>query len=226
MAIIHGSWYLLSDIDRNELIQCGSTISPSAMLHPTVSLCSPVHISPNVQIKNNVSIDKYTFINWNSVIYPNVYIGAYCSIGRGIQIGLANHPVNWLSTHTFQYNANWFNNIPEYQKLKRSKHHIHHPKVSIGSDVWIGNNAMIKAGVTIGHGAVVGAGAIVTKNIPPYAIVGGNPAKIIRYRFDKNTIDKLLLLKWWSLDISQLNGIDFSNIDNAIEQIMKIKDLS
>jgi tetrahydrodipicolinate N-succinyltransferase len=84
--------------------------------------------------------------------------------------------------------------------LKTTFGTLEHPvykKTQIGNDVWLGNNVMIRAGVTIGTGAVVGMGSIVTKDVPPYAIVAGNPAKIIRYRFDEETIEKLLASKWW-----------------------------
>ncbi len=214
-----GSWVDVNNVDRDSLVKSGAVISPTAMLDPSLRICFPVHISPRVQIKNGVSIDKFSFINWESIIYPNVYIGQYCSIGRNVQIGLANHPTDWLSTHTFQYNEGWFPNLPSYKKVKRTKKHLHHPKTKIGADVWIGNNAMIKSGVSIGHGAVIGAGALVTKDVPPYAIVVGVPAKIIKFRFSDDIISQLLELKWWQYNVDKVANIDFSDINKALSQL-------
>ena len=203
-----------------------NSIKNGGITDATVRICNPIHLSPRVQLKPSVSIDKFTFINWDSVVYPNVYIGAYCSIGRGVQIGLANHPTQWLSSHTFQYNTGWFPNIDAYLQVKRTMPHMHHRQTKIGADVWIGNNAMIKSGVTIGHGAIIGAGAVVVKNIPPYAIVGGNPAKIIRYRFEEKIIRQLLILRWWELDLIKLKNINFSEIEQAIHQLQVIRGMT
>lgn len=117
-------------------------------------------------------------------------IGKYCSIAKGVNIFLGGeHRTDWVTTYPFS--ALW----PE------AKHIPGHPKskgnVIIGNDVWIGALSCILSGVQIGDGAVVGAGALVTKDVPPYAIVGGNPAKIIRYRFDEATIEALLQIRWW-----------------------------
>lgn len=119
-------------------------------------------------------------------------IGQFCSIANGVTILLGGeHRVDWVTTYPFSFL--W----PQV-----AGHIKGHPKtkgdVIIGNDVWIGTGALILSGVTIGDGAVVGAHAVVTKNVPPYAIVGGNPAKIIRYRFDEYTIQKLLAISWWN----------------------------
>ena len=119
-------------------------------------------------------------------------IGKYCSIGSGavfMMAGNQGHRMDWVSTFPFYFQANIFKSSKNaYQKAGDT---------AIGHDVWIGSEAMVMAGVTIGSGAVVAARAVVTKDVPPYAVVGGNPAQIIRYRFDDETIAKLLNLKWW-----------------------------
>lgn len=211
-----GSWVLFKDTGVEQLVENGSVISPSVLIHPSVQLCHPVHLSPRCQIKNDVKIDKFSFINWDSVLYPNVSMGAYCSIGRGVQIGLARHPTNWLSTHTFQYNSGWFPKIEDYADIERNVKHMHHPKTLIGSDVWIGNNALISSGISIGTGAIIGAGAVVSKNIPPYAIAVGVPARVIKYRFEPAIIRRLLQSKWWLRNPALLSGIDFSDIEAAL----------
>lgn len=218
-----GSWVQLRDQDIDFLRNRGCVISPSAMIAESFSLCLPVHISPRCQVKDNVKIDKFTFLNWDTVIYPNVVIGAYCSIGRGVQIGLARHPVEWLSTHTFQYNNSWFPDVDE-MKFERSLRNMHHPKTFIGSDVWIGNNALITSGVKIGNGSIIGAGAMVIKDVPDYAIVGGVPAKIIRYRFEEKIIKSLLATKWWLYNPDKLKHLDFNDISACIRQLQSFND--
>lgn len=95
--------------------------------------------------------------------------------------------------------------------------------IEIGNDVWIGDNVTIKNGVKIGDGAVIGACALVTKDIPPYAIVGGVPAKIIKYRFEEKIINELLELKWWNFNDEILKTIQYDNILDAIATLKKIK---
>ena len=94
---------------------------------------------------------------------------------------------------------------------------------SIGNDVYIGTNVVILSGVTIGDGAVIGAGAIVTKDVPPFAIVVGCPAKILKYRFNDNIINELLNLKWWNLDTKDLINLDLTNVKDCIEKLKFLK---
>jgi acetyltransferase-like isoleucine patch superfamily enzyme len=138
------------------------------------------------------TLGKYNYIG-NGSMFLNTKIGNYCSIANNVKIGQMDHDLNCVSTSTHifgpAHGITSFNGFIE-------------PAV-IENDVWIGANACIKQGVKIGTGAVVGAGAVVTKDIPPYAIVAGVPAKIIRYRFTEATIQKLLDSKWWELDKSE-----------------------
>ena len=118
----------------------------------------------------------------------NLKIGNFCSISDDVTILLGGeHEINTISSYPFT--------------LKN-----HHTKgdVTIGNDVWIGQSTLILSGVTIGDGAIIGANSLVTKDVEPYAIVGGNPAKLIKYRFDDETIEKLLELKWWDWDIKKI----------------------
>lgn len=122
-------------------------------------------------------------------------IGSFCSISRNVTILLSgNHRVDWLTTYPFNVVFEEFRNITGHPFSKGD--------VIIGNDVWIGMDVVIMSGVTIGDGAVIGARAVVTKDVPPYAMVVGNPAKIVKYRFNDEIIKKLLLLRWWEKDIT------------------------
>lgn len=121
-------------------------------------------------------------------------VGSFCSIGPGAQIGLAGHPVEkYASTHPAFYLNRPHLGYDIVEEDSRSDY----TRTTIGSDVWIGTNAIIKDGVTIGDGVIVGAGAVVTKDVEPYAIVGGVPARLIRKRFDDHIVEALLALRWW-----------------------------
>lgn len=162
-----------------------------------------------VSISDNCKVGAHSYII--SGLIKNAHIGKYCSIAANINIGADRHPTNWLSTHPFQYNE-----TDKFSSLEIT---------TIGNDVWIGANVVIQTGIKIGDGAIIGSSAVVTKDVPPYAIVAGVPAKIIRYRFSDDIIDKLLELQWWDLEHHLLNTemIDFSDIEKAIEQIEMIK---
>lgn len=128
-------------------------------------------------------------------------IGSYCSISKNVQIFLGGvHRTNWVSTFPFpKFLPELSNLIDSFGVTKGS--------VIIGNDVWLCRNCTIMSGVTIGDGAVVASGAIVTKDVPPYAIVAGNPARIIKFRFDEQTITKLLDSKWWEWDEEEIRKV-------------------
>lgn len=126
-------------------------------------------------------------------------IGNYCSIGSGaifMMAGNQGHRTDWISTFPFHFQANIFKKSKNpYKKLGNT---------IVGHDVWIGSEAMIMAGVTIGSGAVIASRAVVTKNVEPYAVIGGNPAEVIKYRFSDDKIKKLLTLTWWDWSESKV----------------------
>lgn len=129
-------------------------------------------------------------------------IGKYCSIGSGavfVMAGNQGHRMDWVSTFPFYFQANIF-------KASQNAYEKSGDTV-IDNDVWIGSEAMIMAGVHIGSGTVVAARAVVTKDVPPYAVVGGNPAQVIKYRFDTETIAQLLKLKWWDWSEEEVKNV-------------------
>jgi len=146
----------------------------------------PFLIVCNYKIKSGI----YSYHNGNMIVkgMGKLIIGSHCAFGQDIKFILSNHTYEYPSLQYSLY-LRCFNGLP-YDK-KRGE-------TIVGSDVWIGDNAIILPSVTIGNGAIVGAGSVVTKNVPDFAIVGGNPAKVLKYRFNENQIEKLNESKWWN----------------------------
>lgn len=127
-------------------------------------------------------------------------IGAYCSISSDVQIFLGkNHRIDWVSSYPFPAFFVEAKHIPNFG--------VSRGDVTIGSDVWLCANCMILSGVTIGHGAVIGAGAVVTRDVEPYSVMAGNPAKHVRWRFDDKLRQGLLAVAWWDWPEAELRGI-------------------
>jgi acetyltransferase-like isoleucine patch superfamily enzyme len=145
-------------------------------------------------------LGHFTYVQNGSSI-SNADIGRFCSIGHNVSIALGDHPTDFLSTHPLFYESSYINDIPS---LTAEPLFHSHKRVNIGSDVWIGANCYIKDGITIGDGAIIGTGAVVTKDIPPYSVAVGVPAKVIKKRFDDETIQRLMELKWWNWDIDRI----------------------
>jgi len=147
-------------------------------------------------------------------------LGNFCSIAGGVNIFLGNnHRTDWVTTYPFGcINKDVFNTFNEWYTQTKGD-------VIIGNDVWIGSFSTIMSGVTIGDGAVIAANSHVVKNVEPYSIVGGNPAKFIKYRFNKDQIEKLLEIKWWYWDDEKINKyiplLCNENIDYFIQQALK-----
>ena len=146
----------------------------------------------------NVTMGKHSFCGYDCTIV-NCEIGNFCSISNGVVIGGGMHPIEWVSTSPVFYRGR------DSVKKKYSTHSRELQKRTyIGNDVWIGERVLIKQGIAIGHGAVIGMGSIVTKDVKPYTIVGGNPAKIIRERFTSEIARDLLAIKFWDMSDQEL----------------------
>lgn len=176
-------------------------------IHKTSKICAGSQII-------NVKLGKHSDIGYDCTII-NTEIGPFCSFGANIVIGGAGHTIDWVSTSPV------FNENKDHLPQKFSYHKFDlDSKTKVGADVWIGNSVLVKANVTIGHGAVIGMGSVVTKDVPPYEIWGGNPARLIKKRFDDDTINELLKMQWWEWDDEKIkeNAPYFNDVQELIKR--------
>lgn len=166
----------------------------------------------------NVHMGDYSSVGIDSKI-SNAIIGRYTVIAREVYVGVGAHPTNFLTAHSIFYKNSPWGFHPEW--VKRIDYN-ESPVCHIGNDVWIGTRAIIMDGVNVSDGAIVAAGSVVTKDVPPYAVVGGVPAKVIKYRFPQEMIDCLLDIQWWNLPDNEITkAIDIFHIKNPTLEDLK-----
>jgi acetyltransferase-like isoleucine patch superfamily enzyme len=167
----------------------------------TLTLEEEVSLGHVVIEAKNLKIGAHTYIRSDCVLSAVSSIGRFCSIGSGCFIGQqkSSHPSDWLSSHPFQYTDTHLSFDPDVADI------------TIGHDVWVGHSAMILEGVTVGTGAIIATRALVAHDVPPYAIVAGVPAKIIKYRHAPEVIDELLASQWWECDVGFLQTLPLND---------------
>lgn len=179
---------------RHNLRESGSSAHWLAYIDATTELAGNNIFGSHTYVYGSI-LGRHTYVGANARIV-RANIGAFCSIGLDVIIGgLGKHPTKWISTHpafysTLKQSGKTFSTRDLFDEFGPNK---------IGNDVWIGARALILDGINIGDGAIIAAGAVVTKDVPPYAIVGGVPAKVIRSRFEPAVIETLLKWQWWHL---------------------------
>lgn len=170
----------------------------SAIVNSKIDSTSKVESGSSVA---NSTMRKHSFCGYDCVIV-NSDIGAFCSIGSRVSIGGVGHPVEYVSTSPV------FLSHKDSVKAKFSRHdYLPTVRTAIGNDVWIAEGVFIKAGVSVGDGAVIGMGAVVTKDVQPYSIVAGNPAALVRMRFEPAIVAALVNLQWWALPDAELRRL-------------------
>lgn len=166
----------------------------------------------------------YSYIGSGSRI-TDTLIGRFCSIAQNVYIGGTEHPTEFISTHPFTYDGSTlFDGDEVYETMRQRVNGPYLPTTTrIGHDVWIGANAYIKSGVKIGTGAVVGAASVVTRDVPAFGIVAGNPAKVIRHRFDPETRRAIIKSQWWKYKFWR-TGLDMRNTEEFKNSFETLKD--
>jgi len=182
------------------------------VVHPIAGYDSEIYIKPTLT-NPNILVGDFSYIadpEFESHVthfYPwlgdKLIIGKFCQIGHGVEFVMngANHQMNAVSTFPFYTLAGWDMAPPAASDLPLRGDTV------IGNDVWIGQNATILPGVHVGDGAIIGAGSVVGSDVPPYTVVAGNPARVLRRRFDDELIELLLALRWWDKDVDEINAL-------------------
>ena len=179
-------------IKKNVVVSATAKVSNSVLKYYS-------RLKDYTEVHNSI-LGKYSYVSQYSIVNKSK-IGKFCSIANGCYIGLWEHDTD-VSTHSFYLYEHCGNFVEGYTNYKKDN-----IKTSIGNDVWIGANSVIMKGIKISDGAIIGASSVVTKDVPPYAVVVGNPAKVIKYRYDKNDIEWLLNIKWWNFSRKKLKSI-------------------
>lgn len=208
-------------------------LKPNPKIIFPVKNCKTVtHIKPTIKNKNiivgvfsyfsDVDFEKHVTHHYD-FIGDKLIIGKFCQIGKGVEFVMngANHKMDCISTYPFYIMSSWNQNAPKLSELPIKGDTI------VGNDVWIGQNCTILPGVHIGDGAIIGLNSTVASDIPPYSIAVGNPARVIKKRFNKEIIDILLKLKWWDKNTEDIQKIiplltssSFKNNKNQIKKIL------
>jgi acetyltransferase-like isoleucine patch superfamily enzyme/intracellular sulfur oxidation DsrE/DsrF family protein len=188
-----------------------------------VVLEGPTELHAGLEAFSPMHVGAFTY-SWSRLTGAVGRVGRYCSIARGVSFGESEHPLDGLSTSPFGWDdgkvaATHMGRTGRTYNRRQLSMRDYHAPVSIGNDVWIGAQAYIRGGVSLGDGCVIGTNAVVTRDVPPYAIVVGNPGRVVRYRFEPDVVDQLLDLAWWRYDCADFDGFDLSDVAVAIETI-------
>ncbi len=197
-------------------------IEKDAVVYGTCTFEGKNKISPGAHV-TSTSMGYASYIGKNS-IFSHAKIGRFCSIGDEVRLVRATHPIEgFVSSHPAFYSTATLSSLVSADKYKDIDEDETGFSIRIGSDVWIGNNVLLKAGINVGNGAVIAMGAVVTKDVPDYAIVGGVPAQIIKYRFSDEVRERLMKVQWWDKEIDWIKAHAdlFQSVDKFLDTLYK-----
>jgi acetyltransferase-like isoleucine patch superfamily enzyme len=207
----------------------------STLLRPGAILPQDCAFEPPCSLKwMNVqhSLQLGAFSYAVSGFYFGCRIGRYCSFGEQVQIGRHPHAMHWVSTSPFfhtPYRNVLDQDLPSgvdltpFKDYKRNTRPVQAKLTTLGNDVWIGHGAFVLPGVTVGDGAVIAAMAVVTKDVPPYAVVAGSPARVVRLRFPEAQVKLLLESRWWDFAPWQLKGAKVDDVDDFVAHVLALR---
>jgi len=184
--------YFVTVEDEAELVDC--------KIHGPINI-DKYSMAKNCYFYGYTGIGRFSFLR-------NTDVGRHAAIGSRISIGGFNHPVNWLSVGSFQYRDTFDSfgeNLTNHIELNEN---INKERTILGHDSWIGDNVFVKRGVKIGIGSIVVAGSVIINDVPDFTIYGGNPAVMIKKRFNDDLSKKILATKWWELSITELDKLN------------------
>lgn len=204
---------MLAFLKRERIyLQFHNKIEGVIPLGQRITFQHPIHVEPEATMPwggNFWSSGAFSYCQSSSYVDQDTEVGRYSSVASEVQITGYEHPTDHISTHVFTHQAYFTDAIarvhgcaPDPVPYERSR-----GPVRIGNDVWIGQRATLRRGVTIGDGAVIAAGAVVVQDVPPFAIVGGVPARVLRYRFSEATIERIQRVRWWDYHVADFVGL-------------------
>lgn len=169
-------------------------------------------VQPSYYFLPPIVVGEHTYLSECCHVAQMTTIGKFCSIGNLCTIGAQPHPVDELMTFP--------------QSMLFPERPATAVKTSVGNDVWIGSNSVIMGGVSVGDGAVIGAGSVVTATVPAYAIVAGNPARLLRFRFEPRIIEELLRTEWWNLPLDEIKLLPLRDVEACVDRLCELRRLA